>query len=98
MLQTMRDNADMLVNNLEVFIHDPILDFSRKKAPGSKGTQQDFDVDEAQRCIHTVRRKLNGYVDESLPLSSHGQVEELIRQATSAENLSKMFVGWAPFL
>lgn len=40
-----------------------------------------------------------GYVMTSrLPLSVQGQVEELITQAVDPANLSKMYIGWAPYL
>ena len=34
----------------------------------------------------------------SLPLSIEGQVHRLIKEATSVENLSRMYVGWMAFL
>jgi serine/threonine-protein kinase ATR len=35
---------------------------------------------------------------DSLPLSTNGQVHRLIREATSEQNLSQMYIGWMPFL
>ncbi|CAI5724897.1 unnamed protein product [Peronospora destructor] len=35
---------------------------------------------------------------ETLPLSVQGQVEKLIYEATSHENLAQMYIGWMPFL
>jgi serine/threonine-protein kinase ATR len=35
---------------------------------------------------------------ESLPLSVQGQVDKLIQEATSLENLAQMYIGWMPFL
>ncbi|CAH0522317.1 unnamed protein product [Peronospora belbahrii] len=35
---------------------------------------------------------------ETLPLSVQGQVEKLIHEATSHENLAQMYIGWMPFL
>lgn len=36
--------------------------------------------------------------DAAHPLSVQGQVQRLIQQATSDENLSRMYIGWMPFL
>ncbi|KAE9043994.1 Serine/threonine-protein kinase [Phytophthora rubi] len=35
---------------------------------------------------------------DSLPLSVQGQVDKLIHEATSLENLAQMYIGWMPFL
>ncbi|KAF4325589.1 hypothetical protein BBO99_00000354 [Phytophthora kernoviae] len=36
--------------------------------------------------------------NEPLPLSVQGQVDKLIHEATSLENLAQMYIGWMPFL
>lgn len=36
--------------------------------------------------------------NETLPLSVQGQVDKLIHEATSHENLAQMYIGWMPFL
>ncbi|KAL7687930.1 putative serine/threonine-protein kinase ATM [Plasmopara halstedii] len=36
--------------------------------------------------------------NETLPLSVQGQVDKLIHEATSHENLARMYIGWMPFL
>ena len=33
-----------------------------------------------------------------IPLSTTGQVEHLIQEATSFDRLSQMYMGWAPYL
>lgn len=35
---------------------------------------------------------------DTLPLSVQGQVDKLIHEATSHENLAQMYIGWMPFL
>ena len=39
-----------------------------------------------------------GLSDSSLEFSVQGQVDRLILEATSDENLSQMYVGWMPWL
>ena len=65
-----------------------------------KGEGEGEDVGEATRRVLTgIRQKLEGY-EESTPemLSVEGQVQLLISEARSPENLSKLFVGWAPWV
>ena len=84
----------MLLSNLETFIHDPIIEFTKKKTKSESNTE----VSEAIKCISKVGRKLKGHVDDCLPLSVDGQVNELIKSAIDIENLSQMFIGWAAYL
>lgn len=58
---------------------------------------------EAQYAIAMIKKKLDGYVRvykkfTEIPLSVEGQVNLLIQEATSDENLSVMFVHWNPFI
>ena len=53
----------------------------------------------AERTLARIRQKLQGYEDPNdSALSVEGQVGLLISQATSEENLHKIFAGWAPWL
>lgn len=47
-----------------------------------------------------VKKKIQGFVEERelLPMNVQAQVDYLIQEAISDENLSKMFHGWAPYL
>lgn len=45
-----------------------------------------------------VDRKPAGVGEASRALSVQGQVHRLIQQATSDENLSRMYVGWMAFM
>lgn len=80
-----RDNEAPLMNILETLLYDPLLDWK---------TQQNQDH------LKKVRRKIRGLVDEQegLPMNIHGQVDMLIQEAASAENLSRMYGGWAPYV
>lgn len=65
----------------------------------------DSDVDLSStytnsRALQTIRRvfkKLAGRDFQPDPMSVHDQVDQLIKEATSVENLSKCYVGWCPF-
>ena len=52
-----------------------------------------------RKKLRAVSDKLEGRTaPEALPLSVEGQVLWTIEQATDVSNLSKMYVGWAPWL
>lgn len=60
----------------------------------------EIDNEEARKILSTIERKLTGMPNSQarLPLSVEGQVEDLIQEATSIDNLSHMYVGWAPYM
>lgn len=87
-LSLLRSHETTLMNILESFIHDPIMDWSQKRK--TKTTPQ--------KALSTIRRKIRGILDkEGLPVSVQGQTEFLIQQATSLENLCQMYIGWMAF-
>ncbi|AMD18804.1 HBL098Wp [Eremothecium sinecaudum] len=51
-----------------------------------------------QNALKVLRNKIRG-IDprDNLALSVPGQVETVVQQATSEENLSQMYIGWLPF-
>jgi ataxia telangiectasia mutated family protein len=58
-----------------------------------------FSRDAAERTLQRIRNKLQGFEDTSGGgLSVQGQVELLISEARSVENLSKLFPGWSPWM
>lgn len=84
--QILRENEASLMNILETLIYDPLLDWKTQDNP--------------QDHLRRVRRKIRGLLDEKegLPMNIHGQVDVLIQEATSTENLSQMYGGWAPYV
>lgn len=84
--QLVRENEASLMNILETLIYDPLLDWKTQDNP--------------QDHLRKVRRKIRGLLDEKegLPMNVHGQVDVLIQEAISTENLSQMYGGWAPYV
>nr|KAJ3419635.1 serine/threonine-protein kinase M1 [Polyrhizophydium stewartii] len=99
-LKVLQDNHGSLMSVLETFLHDPLCEWSKSRgrgAPREEHTEQENE--KARRILHTIDRKLRGTpVSVGLPLGIEGQVDELISNATSAKNLSQMYIGWAPYL
>ncbi|KAI9796181.1 MAG: hypothetical protein M1825_000866 [Sarcosagium campestre] len=89
----LRQNEDTLLTILETFLYDPTTDFLGKKKRATANVPET-----PQEVLDSVRSKVRGLLPgESVPLSVEGHVEELIQQATSAENLSAMYIGWCAF-
>lgn len=84
--QILRENEASLMNILETLIYDPLLDWKTQDNP--------------QDHLRKVRRKIRGLLDdkEGLPMNIHGQVDVLLQEATSNENLCQMYGGWAPYV
>jgi serine/threonine-protein kinase ATR len=94
----LRNNRELLGAVLETFIHDPLCEWS-KKSSASKAATGEVHNEEAVKHLRNIDFKLRGIKHSGgLPLSIEGQVQELIADATSLENLSAMYIGWAPFL
>ena len=48
--------------------------------------------------LNLTARAKSGSNKDMLPLSVEGQVNVLINEATSFENLANMYMGWAPYM
>lgn len=102
-MKLLRDHQETLMNVLETFIHDPLVEWSVKpssrRGGGINRNGHEVNNEEAMRHLQSIEKKLTGRVQTAnLPLSVAGQVQQLIAQATSPDNLSQMYVGWAPYL
>ena len=104
--QVLRANKNVLLNVLDTFIHDPLVDWivsSAKEKASSRTVQGAVDVGEAEnpeaaKSMTLIKNRLNGLVTEhGLPLAVQGHVEHLIEEATSQENLSRMYRWWMPW-
>ena len=100
-MRVLRDHRELLMSVLETFLHDPLCEWNKSKSRSRKD-QLDFDQGQnplAIKSLQAIDRKLLGYINNlKLPMSVAGQVEYLIRTATDPENLSRMYIGWAPYL
>ena len=85
-------------------------EIKRTKA-GDKSKETGEVVNEtAVETLNNISNRLKGLIDEKkkgggdtlnfnhIPLSVSGQTQHLIKEATSYNNLSQMYHGWAPYL
>ncbi|KPI92992.1 Serine/threonine-protein kinase ATR [Papilio xuthus] len=80
------------------FVYDPLVSWGRARLDCAERTNS-----EAVQHLAHIRHRLNGMVRTknkklTLSLSPEGQVEHLIVEATSIQNLCQMYIGWGPFL
>ncbi|OQS07946.1 phosphatidylinositol kinase (PIK-L4) [Thraustotheca clavata] len=113
-LTLLRANRETLRSVLESFVHDPLVEWGRSKSKqainSSTGVRAIATANEqvnreAKTMLKTIDDRVRGIWNlgkaqhhETLPLSVKGQVDRLIAEATSDENLAQMYVGWMPFL
>ncbi|WBW72420.1 ATR checkpoint kinase Rad3 [Schizosaccharomyces osmophilus] len=91
-MKLLRSNQDTLMSVLESFLHDPLVEWNRRKITGR------YPGNEANEVLDTIRKKFQGYMPgETIPLSVEGQIQELIRSAVSPKNLVEMYIGWAAY-
>jgi len=104
-LRMMRDQKDLLMSVLRPFIFDPLVDWTVRDK--SKKKDQPEENKPGQQALARVQDRLDGLVQppdkkrkENLntPLSVEGQVDHIIKEAMSINNLSVMYWGWTPFL
>ncbi|KAI9501954.1 hypothetical protein BX070DRAFT_227651 [Coemansia spiralis] len=107
-LSLLREHQDALMSVLESFLHDPLVEWSKRttrsasrsaaiKDPTVAGQQQQPN-EHASRSLNTIRKKLQGSVQGATVLSVEGQVDELIREATDPKRLFQMYIGWAAYM
>ncbi|OQS07464.1 phosphatidylinositol kinase (PIK-5) [Thraustotheca clavata] len=112
-LQVLRKKGTALTTILEVFIHDPLYNWTlspikalrmqqENQLPMTKSSDvmpEENLADAASRALLRVKQKLQGYEDPAGDaMSVQGQVQRLIHVARDPHNLCKLFPGWGPWL
>uniref|UniRef100_A0A914PKF1 non-specific serine/threonine protein kinase n=1 Tax=Panagrolaimus davidi TaxID=227884 RepID=A0A914PKF1_9BILA len=91
-MKQMRENARVIVGIASSLVHDPVSTFA---AVSSQTNNRHFV---AEAAISRLKEKLAGRDSSLFVLTPEQQVCNLIQDATNPENLSKVFVGWMPFI
>ncbi|KAG4305883.1 hypothetical protein PORY_000793 [Pneumocystis oryctolagi] len=95
-MRILKLNQESLISVLETFIHDPLVEWDKKKRNVSADNSLNTENVEAKKVLDSIKRKLDGYMTaEVTPLSIEGQVEELILQAINPELLALI---WASYI
>lgn len=100
-LRVLRDNRDHIISILDVLRWDPLYSWSispirRTRLQEDTGAIERLgpqeDGSEASAAVATVKDKIHHE-----GLSAEATVRELVREATSEDNLSVIYCGWCPF-
>ncbi|KAJ3568764.1 hypothetical protein NP233_g5503 [Leucocoprinus birnbaumii] len=105
-LQLLRDNKDSLMNVLDSFIHDPLVEWEdEKRRLDRQRNQVKTSIDSlAKTALSKIEKKLKGiYVPDTSKdrnaaekeVTTGNLVQILIQEATDDANLAKMYPGWA---
>lgn len=87
-MRVMRKNQKNIISFLETFKHDPLIENSNNIRI------------EVKDALEVIERKLSGNINvgNGGALTIEEQVEQVILNAISEDNLSKMYIGWMPWL
>jgi len=110
--RTIRCNSDVLLAVLEAFIKDPVIQGSKSKKTkeGKDVRGAEASIAKIRNRLegqYNLRNpnKLKGKSASKIPdkayeakLSVEGQVQKMIAEATSLENLVQVYVGWMPWV
>ncbi|KAL6779607.1 ATM1 [Auxenochlorella protothecoides x Auxenochlorella symbiontica] len=111
-LRVVRAHSESVLTVIEVFIHDPLYRWALtvpqaharqagneggglSEGPGAAGV---INAD-AERTILRIKQKLRGAEGgDGDAQGVEGQVQRLLQEAMDPDNLSRMYIGWAPWL
>ena len=103
-LGVLRDNKESLMSVLQAMVHDPLGEWvATERRSRSKPADKHGASAGARRALKSVSDKLDGKlrrpgISEEARQTTRNLVHMLICDATSNQNLSHMYIGWAPYL
>ncbi|ELR24308.1 serine-protein kinase ATR family protein [Acanthamoeba castellanii str. Neff] len=97
-LRVLRDNKDTLMSVLETFIYDPLVEWTAKGHRSTSAATGETNNESAVQTVADIERRLKGQEKSYVTLSVEGQVHTQINEAISQDNLSRMYIGWAPWM
>jgi serine/threonine-protein kinase ATR len=104
-LSVIRQNRDLLINVLQPFVTDPLVEWDRgasqqlAQLPVNSALYATALQEQGVKHLDKIEKRLRGQVGkDNIPLAVRGHVELLLNEATSASNLSRMYIGWMSWL
>lgn len=103
-LRVLQKEKNTLMSYLRPLIYDTLCknEMSWENGAGKGGRKERFEPT-AVDCNEQIEMRLSGIVKKykgssGIPLSTEGQVNFIIGEATNEDNLAAMFYGWMPWL
>ncbi|WFD29686.1 non-specific serine/threonine protein kinase [Malassezia sp. CBS 17886] len=101
----LRDNKESLMSVLQAMVHDPLGEWlaTDRRSRAKNNTERSGASAGARKALKSVSDKLDGKLrrpglSDEVRHTTKNLVHMLICDATSAQNLGQMYVGWAPYL
>lgn len=89
-LDIIKKNKGSFFSVLESIVYDPLVEWDKER----EMSRRECGV----HHLNIIKEKFDSKIDNGLPLSTKGHVNELIKQATDNKRLCLMYFGWAPYL
>ncbi|KAI8866143.1 hypothetical protein GQ42DRAFT_128610, partial [Ramicandelaber brevisporus] len=105
-VRLIREQQNTLMTILETFVHDPLVDWTRKPRNTQHESQSHQQLapqivyEYANKALQRILQKARGTHNSNalMPLSPEGLVDEQILIATNPALLFQMYIGWAAYL
>lgn len=105
-LDVLKQNEQTLMQSISSFVHDPLIERTNTQDRTGRGNariQNRMIAYRLRSCVPSLEFNQEDpgkspNIDPSKKFSTIGQVEQLIQQCSNKKLLSKMFVGWMPFI
>ncbi|XP_032793021.2 serine/threonine-protein kinase ATR [Daphnia magna] len=104
-LHVLRKEIDTLLSVLKPFVHDPLVEWSKKSVNKGRADLPEIKNEQALEHVENIKMRLQGYFQQpnsknkmKYRLSVEGQVNQLIAEATNVDNLCQMYIGWAAYM
>ncbi|KAJ8938742.1 hypothetical protein NQ318_016037 [Aromia moschata] len=102
-LRVLRTNANTLMSIVTPFVYDPLVSWPRNISALPSTHNAERTNEQAVDHVKNIELRLQGKVKTRnrtliIPLSVDGQVNYLINEAISLDNLCQMYIGWGPYL
>ncbi|CAG8552522.1 7121_t:CDS:10 [Diversispora eburnea] len=94
-MNVLRKNKESLMAVLEAFVHDPLINWRIMANPSPRQDGENLNaVGTTNRRARDIINRISNKLTE---LDVPSQVERLIQQARSIENLCQCYIGWCAF-
>ncbi|CAO1396698.1 unnamed protein product [Diamesa hyperborea] len=100
-LRVLQKEKNTLMSYLRPFVYDPLMSWERANVRENREIERTDP--KALTNIRNIEQRIKGVVKKykgssGIPLSTEGQVNFIIEEATNIDNLCSMFFGWSSFM
>ncbi|KAK9719934.1 Phosphatidylinositol 3- and 4-kinase [Popillia japonica] len=102
-LKVLRTHTDTLMSIVTPFVYDPLVSWPRNSTVGINAQNAERTNEQAVEHVRNIQLRLQGMIRTkgrpySIALSVDGQINNIIEEAISVDNLCQMYLGWGAYL